>query len=130
METWLQVILTIIGSVAASSGFWAYIQAHGKKKDASTTLLIGMAHDRIIFLGMGYIRRGWLTQDEYNNLHDYLYVPYEKLGGNGTAKRVMNEVKKLEIRDSFGFILEEMEEEKQREASESNVGKGCGCSRN
>lgn len=49
-------------------------------------------------LGMNYIQRGWITDDEYENLYDYLYVPYEQIGGNGSAKRVMEEVKKLEIR--------------------------------
>ena len=52
-------------------------------------MLIGLAHDRIIYLGMSYIERGWITQDEYENLHDYLYKPYEEMGGNGSAKKVM-----------------------------------------
>lgn len=110
MDSWIQMVLTIVGSVLASSGFWAFIQSRPRKKDVGTELLIGIAHDRIIFLGMSYVRRKWLTQDEYNNLHDYLYVPYKKLGGNGTAERVMNEVAKLPIKDSFGFILEEIRE--------------------
>lgn len=110
MENWLQLAVTVMCSVLASSGFWAFIQSRRKKKDSSTELLKGIAHDRIIFLGMSYVRRKWLTQDEYNNLHDYLYVPYKKLGGNGTAERVMNEVAKLPIKDSFGFILEEIRE--------------------
>ena len=61
-------------------------------------MLIGLAHDRIMYLGMGYIERGWITQDEYENLYEYLYKPYEKMGGNGSAKRVMDEVNKLPIR--------------------------------
>lgn len=63
-------------------------------------MLVGLAHDRILFLGMHYVDRGFITQDEYENLHDYLYVPYEKMGGNGSAKRVMAEVEKLPIRMS------------------------------
>lgn len=51
-------------------------------------------------LGMSYIDRGWITQDEYENLHDYLYKPYEKMGGNGSAKKVMSEVNKLPIHKS------------------------------
>lgn len=49
---------------------------------------------------MSYIDRGWITQDEYENLHDYLYKPYEKMGGNGSAKKVMSEVNKLPIHKS------------------------------
>ena len=63
-------------------------------------MLVGLAHDRILYLGMIYVERGYITQDEYENLHDYLYVPYEKMGGNGSAKRVMNEVDKLPIKKS------------------------------
>lgn len=99
MEIWVQMMLTIIGSVLASSGFWAYIQKKLEKKDIKTMMLIGLAHDRIIYLGMSYIERGWITNDEYENLHDYLYKPYEQMGGNGAAKRIMNEVQKLPIRN-------------------------------
>ena len=99
MGIWIQMMLTIIGSVVASSGFWAYIQKKLEKKDIKTMMLIGLAHDRIIYLGMSYIERGWITNDEYENLHDYLYKPYEQMGGNGVAKRIMNEVKKLPIRN-------------------------------
>lgn len=63
-------------------------------------MLIGLAHDRIIYLGMAYIERGYITQDEYENLYEYLYKPYEKLGGNGSAKRIMTEVDQLAIHKS------------------------------
>ena len=65
-------------------------------------MLIGLGHDRIMYLGMRYIERGWITQDEYENLNTYLYEPYKKLGGNGSALRVMQEVNKLPIRNQ-GF---------------------------
>lgn len=63
-------------------------------------MLIGLAHDRIIYLGMVYIERGYITQDEYENLYEYLYKPYKKLGGNGSAKRIMTEVDQLAIHKS------------------------------
>ena len=97
MQPWLQMIVTIVCAVIASSGFWAYIQKRNENKDAKSRMLIGLAHDRIIFLGMSYIERGWITQDEYENLYEYLYKPYEEMGGNGSAKRIMNEVNKLPI---------------------------------
>lgn len=107
MEPWLQTVLTILGSVLASSGFWAFIQEREKRKTAEKKqntveqqMLIGLAHDRIIYLGMTYIERKYITQDEYENLYEYLYKPYEKLGGNGSAKRIMTEVNKLPIHKS------------------------------
>ena len=107
MAPWLQMVLTIFGAVLASSGFWAFILEKDKRKAAEsnqntneTKMLIGLAHDRIIYLGMVYIERGYITQDEYENLYEYLYKPYEKLGGNGSAKRIMTEVNKLPIHKS------------------------------
>ena len=100
MEQWFQIVLTIISSVLASSGLWAYIAKRAEKKDVKTEMLIGLGHDRIMYLGMSYIDRGWITSDEYENLYEYLYKPYEKMGGNGSAKRIMNEVNKLPIHKS------------------------------
>ena len=97
MEPWFQVLLTIFSSVLASSGLWAYLQKKSEQKDVKTEMLIGLAHDRIMYLGMSYIDRGCVTQDEYENLRVYLYEPYERMGGNGSAKRIMQEVDKLPI---------------------------------
>ena len=108
MEPWMQYVLTIVTSVLASSGFWAYFQTKREKKDSKTELLIGLAHNEIMNLGMKYIERGYITQDEYENFHEYLYVPYEKAGGNGSAKRVMQEVNKLPIHSSkYHFVKED-----------------------
>lgn len=100
MTEWTQLIIAVISSVLASSAFWAFVTKRLDKKDVRNQMLVGLAHDRIMYLGMLYIERGWITQDEYENLHDYLYVPYEKMGGNGSAKRVMEEVHKLPIHKS------------------------------
>ena len=94
----LEMFITILCAVLASSGFWAVIQKRMEKKDVKTQMLIGLAHDRIISLGLSYIERGYITSDEYENLVDYLYKPYEAMGGNGTAKKIVDEIKKLEIR--------------------------------
>lgn len=100
MEQWFQILLTIFSSVLASSGLWAYITKRLEKKDVKTEMLIGLGHDRIMYLGMAYIERGYITSDEYENLYEYLYKSYEKMGGNGSAKRIMNEVNKLPIHKS------------------------------
>lgn len=94
----IEIVVTIICSVLASSGFWAFLTNRSKKNDAQTKMLLGLAHDRIMQLGMEYISRGYITHDEYENLHKYLYEPYQELGGNGSASRVMAEVDKLPIK--------------------------------
>lgn len=93
----IDLIITILCSVLASSGFWALMSKLAEKKDVRTQMLIGLGHDRIMYLGMKYIDRGSITQSEYENLHKYLYEPYKKMGGNGSADRVMREVEKLDI---------------------------------
>lgn len=95
---WIQMAITILCSVLASSGFWAFLMKKAEHKDVKTRMLIGLGHDRIMYLGMAYINRGYITSDEYENLFVYLYTPYEEMGGNGSAKRIMEEVKKLPIK--------------------------------
>ena len=97
MEPWIQMVITVVCSVIASSGFWAYIMKKADSKDVKTEMLIGLGHDRIVYLGLTYIKRGNITADEYENLYEYLYKPYEKMGGNGSAKRIMKAVDKLPI---------------------------------
>lgn len=97
MPQFVETLITVLCAVLASSGFWALIQKLTDKKDAKTQMLVGLAHDRILYLGMSYVQRGYITKDEYENLYDYLYKPYLKMGGNGSAKRVMGEVDKLPL---------------------------------
>ena len=65
-----------------------------------SAMLLGLGHDRIIHLGLAYIKQGYISRDEYENLHTYLYEPYLALGGNGTAKKVMAEVQKLPFHEN------------------------------
>jgi hypothetical protein len=100
MEQLLTIIMTVCSSVAASGGFWAFMQKKSDNADAKTQMLVGLGHDRIVHLGTVYIQRGSITHDEYETLHDYLYVPYLELGGNGLAKRIIDEVEKLPFSDN------------------------------
>lgn len=112
MTTWPQMLVTILASFVASTGFWTCLQKKLDKDDVTKEMLIGLAHDRIMDLGMDYIERGWITQDEYENLNVYLFRPYSKIGGNGTAERIMKQVDKLPIRRS-SFPYEELHNDKK-----------------
>ena len=96
-------IASIAGAIFASTGFWTLINQlisdRKKKKSAETQMLMGLGHDRICALGESYLERGWISRDEFENLHDYLYKPYEKLGGNGTAAKIMADVKRLPLKE-------------------------------
>lgn len=97
MQLLLPLIITSIGSVIASSGFWAFIQRKSQTKSTTNKLLLGLAYDKIVTLGMTYVDRGHITRDEYEEFVTYLYQPYKECGGNGTAERVMAEVAKLPL---------------------------------
>lgn len=94
---WLELIITVVTSVIASSGVWTFITKMAEKKDSKTQLLIGLAHDRILHLCEKYIERGWITKEEYDDLHKYLYEPYTKSGGNGSAEKMVKKVDQLRI---------------------------------
>ena len=108
------LVSTIIGAIFGGSGvtFLTFlIQRHDRKTDKRqeeytelsrkiseiADAVKGQGHDRVIYLGGRYIQRGGITKDEYENLYDYIYLPYKALGGNGTAEKVMEDVKNLPI---------------------------------
>ena len=92
------LIVSIVGAVFASTGFWAFltamIQRRDKKESAESAMLKGLGHDRICYLGSCYIAQGYITKEDYENLHDYLFI-----GGNGTAEKIMKEVDKLPLKE-------------------------------
>lgn len=110
---WLDMVIGVIAATIGSSGFWAFVMNRREKKDVKNDILIGLGHDRIMYLAAKYIERGWITQDEYENLHNYLFVPYTKAGGNGAAARAMKEVDKLEIRTLKQLMKEDIQHEDQ-----------------
>ena len=96
--TTTQLIVTIITSIIASSGLWAFLGKKLERNDAERELIIGIGHVELVFFGMQYIDRGWITKDEYDTMQD-LYKPYIKLGGNGSGTKIMKEIENLPIRD-------------------------------
>lgn len=100
---WSPALVGLIAAIFASTGFWSFltyiIQKKDNDKSAEAQMLKGLGHDRICFLGTHYIRQGHISREDYENLHDYLYVPYKKLKGNGTAEKIMKEVEKLPLKE-------------------------------
>lgn len=107
MDTWLQVVLTsasaIIASIIASTGFWAYVQRKGEAKSSTTTIVMGLAYDKIITTGVEIVNRGVVTKDELEELNNFYYEPYKALGGNGVAEQIMNRVHELPITHNSRF---------------------------
>lgn len=95
---WVDVLVTVFVTVLASNGFWAILQRKFDRNSTEKKLLVGLAHDRIIYVGEEFIARGWITYDEYEDFMKYLYMPYAEYGGNGAAERISDEVKKLPLK--------------------------------
>lgn len=103
---WVDNLITIAGAFLASGGLWAYMMRRFNRKDASTRLMLGLAHNEIVKQCGIYIQRGWLTKDEYEDIIKYLWEPYSEYGGNGLAEKMINEVKQLPIRYALAIPVE------------------------
>lgn len=123
MSDWLLATIAVLGGIGASGGFWAYIQSKDASRSATTQLLLGLAHDRIIFLGMKHIHKGSITTDEYEDFVKYLWEPYSRFGGNGLAERVVLEVQRLPIQGSINPIIRTLEENNERQDDATARGK-------
>lgn len=93
----LMILVSVLTTFVASSGFWTYVNSRSTKKSATVRLIMGLAHDKAASLGLEYIRRGYVTRDELEDFQKYLYNPYKELGGNGVIERIMNEVLTLPL---------------------------------
>ena len=97
----IQIILACL----ASGGLFSFLQFiitllidRKKKPNNETQLLLALAHDKIIYLCKQAIDKGFITQDEYDNILQ-LYTPYKNAGDNHLAKKYFEEVEKLPIKD-------------------------------
>ena len=99
MEPCIQTLVTVVVTVLASGGFWSFLQYRSERTNNWNKLTLGLAHDRIVCLSDKYVARGYITRDEYENLHDYLYLPYHACHGNGTGDKAMKQVDALPMHD-------------------------------
>lgn len=97
-ENLSQILVTAFATfLAASGGFWVYLRKRFETGDASNKLLLGLAHYKIVELGLACLEKGFVTKDEYDDLIRYFYDPYVALGGNGSVERIMILVKRLPL---------------------------------
>lgn len=101
IEIW-KLIVAIVVAIFGSTGFWTWINNRKGKKSNESKLLLGIAYQIIITRAEEYIKRGYITSDEYNELNHYLFEPYINSGGDGTAQKLMNEVRSLPTRKQAG----------------------------
>lgn len=98
MTVWSEALIAITVALVSSNGLWLYFSKRSDRNDATTKLMLGLAHNQIIDQGMMYLDRGYVTKDEYEDFVKYLYSPYAVFGGNGLAEKIFKEVTSLPIR--------------------------------
>lgn len=57
--------------------------------------IAGLEHDRIVHVGKTHIQQHRITLEDYDDINDYLFKPYQALGGNGTAEAIMERLKSM-----------------------------------
>lgn len=87
-ETLSKMSTTIDGMNDTQNKILDEVEIHGEA-------IAGLEHDRIIHIGSGYEEKGYISPQDYDDIDKYLYQPYKKLGGNGTAEMVMKNLQKL-----------------------------------
>lgn len=75
-----------------------YIRDVGAVEKNHMDLIISSYRFRLIQLCKEYIRQGYMTQNQYDQLTEF-YKLYNALGGNGQAQEYYEKTIKLEIRD-------------------------------
>lgn len=74
-----------------------YIRKTESKENRDLELIIASYRFRLVQLCKLYMKKGYMTQDEYDQLTEFFKL-YSSLGGNGQAKEYYEKTVKLEIR--------------------------------
>jgi len=91
------LVVAVCTFLTTGGGFWVYLRRRVQERDSGYKLLLGLAHYKIVELGMEYISKGFVSKDEYDDLVRYFYDPYVELGGNGSVERIMRLVQRLPL---------------------------------
>lgn len=94
----LQTLVTIVVALIGSSGVWGIFTMLIQKRNATTILLLRVAQHVLVMECHRLLEQGYMTSDEYKNITRGLYEPYKRLGGNGLAEKMLNDIAKLPIR--------------------------------
>lgn len=94
VKYWVQELFALLIALVT----WLVKQVRCKKKEYEVLndAIKAMLHDRL-YQACGFlIGKGFCTLEDRQNL-EYLYVPYKKLGGNGTVESLYHKCMELPI---------------------------------
>ena len=84
----------LITTVLSGPGIWAWAKTRTQRNDYEDTLLLQVAKNQLVTQGREYLKRGYITMDEYEE-YEAEYKVYSGLGGNGLARRIFEQVDDL-----------------------------------
>lgn len=89
---WVEELFAVIIMILT----WVIRQLKTKKSEYRVLKegMVALLHDRLYTACTFFLERGYCTLEDRSNL-EYLYEPYQKLGGNGTGTRLYEKVMEL-----------------------------------
>lgn len=88
-----------VTAMLGSSGIWMWLKTKSDRNSTEYRLLLAVARNHLVERGREYLKRGYITMDEYEEYEDN-YKLYSDLGGNGLARRVFEQVDELPMMPS------------------------------
>lgn len=81
--------------IFASAGFWSFITRWLDKRSQKTKAMLSVLYLGVKMSCGKLLEQGYANTEEIEDIEKYLFEPYEAMGGNGTAKMLMDKVKLL-----------------------------------
>lgn len=94
----MEIILAILGSSALAaviSGIFGLLVSRQHKENGVAAGVRILLYERIKFLGTHYVEKGYVSNDDYEDLLKMHRVYHSPLKGNGFLDDIMEQVKKL-----------------------------------
>lgn len=88
-----------VTALLGSSGIWMWVKTKSDRNSTEDRLLLAVARNQLVEEGREYLKRGYITMDEYEEYEDQ-YKLYSDLGGNGLARRIFEQVDELPMMPS------------------------------
>ena len=84
----------LITTILSGPGIWAWAKTRTIRNKSEDRLLLQVAKNQLVAQGREYLKRGYITMDEYEE-YEVEYQVYSNLGGNGLARRIFEQVDEL-----------------------------------
>lgn len=84
----------LITTVLSGPGIWVWAKTRTTRNKSVDRLLLQVAKNQLVSQGRKYLKRGYITMDEYEE-YEAEYQVYSGLGGNGLARRIFEQVDNL-----------------------------------